>query len=96
MSWNRSDLFIEILRSDLFNKDTEAASPDFNKLVQIYPQNINFNVPAYPYDIQEPKVDWNNGTGTDTSTPSKVYFAATLNVPFLEYRDWETDRKSVV
>lgn len=83
LSWNRSDLFVEILRSDLFNTGTTAAAPDFNKLLQMFPQGINFNVPAYPYDVQEPKVDWNNGEGTDTSTPSKVYFAATLNVPFL-------------
>lgn len=82
-SWNRSDLFIEILRSDLFNTGTTAAAPDFNKLLQMFPQNINFNVPAYPYDVQEPKVNWNNGTGTDVGVPSKVYFAATLNVPFL-------------
>lgn len=83
LSWNRSDLFIEILRSDLFNKGTIAATPDFNKLVQTFPQNVNFKVPAHPYDVQEPKVDWNNGEGTDTATPTKVYFAATLNVPFL-------------
>lgn len=83
LSWNRSDLFIEILRSDLFNKDTIAAAPDFNKLVQVFPQNVNSNVPAYPYDVQAPTVNWNNGEGADTSTPSKVYFAATLNVPFL-------------
>lgn len=83
LSWNRSDLFIEILRSDLFNTGTMAAAPDFNRLEQMFPQNINFNVPAYPYDIQEPKVDWNNGTGTDTNIPTKVFFAATLNVPFL-------------
>lgn len=83
LSWNRSDLFIEILRSDLFNTGTEAAAPDFNKLVQTFPENVNFNVPAYPYDVQEPKVDWNNGTGTDTNVPSKVFFTATLNVPFL-------------
>ena len=83
LSWNRSDLFIEILRSDLFNKGTEAATPDFNKLLQMFPQNIDVNVPAYPYDVQEPKVNWNNGEGTDTATPSKVYFAATMNVPFL-------------
>ena len=83
LSWNRSDLFIEILRSDLFNTGTEAAAPDFNKLVQIFPQNVNSNVPAYPYDVQAPTVNWNNGEGADTATPSKVYFAATLNVPFL-------------
>lgn len=83
LSWNRSDLFVEILRSDLFNKDTTAAAPDFTRLVQIYPESTNFNVPAYPYNVQEPKVDWNNGTGTDANIPSKVYFAATLNVPFL-------------
>lgn len=83
LSWNRSDLFVEILRSDLFNTGTIAAAPDFNKLVQMFPENINFNVPAYPYGVQEPTVDWNNGTGTDTNVPSKVYFAATLNVPFL-------------
>lgn len=83
LSWNRSDLFVEILRSDLFNTDTSAASPDFSKLVQVFPEAVNFNVPAYPYDVEEPKVDWNNGTGTDTNVPSKVYFAATLNVPFL-------------
>lgn len=83
LSWNRSDLFVEILRSDLFNTGTTAAAPNFNKLVQMFPQNLNFSVPAYPYDVQEPKVDWNNGEGTDTATPSKVYFAATLNVPFL-------------
>uniref|UniRef100_UPI004028A2B1 hypothetical protein n=1 Tax=Bacteroides uniformis TaxID=820 RepID=UPI004028A2B1 len=41
LSWNRSDLFIEILRSDLFNTDTTAAAPDFNKLVQTFPQNVN-------------------------------------------------------
>ena len=83
LSWNRSDLFIEILRSDLFNTGTIAAAPDFNSLVQTFPQNVNFNVPASPYSIQEPKVNWNNGEGADASTPSKVYFAATLNVPFL-------------
>lgn len=83
LSWNRSDLFVEILRSDLFNTDTMAATPDFTRLVQMFPQGINFNVPAYPYDVQEPKVNWNNGTGTDTAVPSKVYFDATLNVPFL-------------
>lgn len=83
LSWNRSDLFIEILRSDLFNQDTTAPVPDFNNMLQMFPQAINFNVPAYPYDVQEPTVDWNNGTGTDTSVPSKVYFAATLSVPFL-------------
>lgn len=83
LSWNRSDLFVEILRSDLFNKDTIAPAPDFNKLVQMFPQAINFNVPAYPYDVQTPTVDWNNGAGDDTSVPSKVYFAAKLSVPFL-------------
>lgn len=83
LSWNRSDLFVEILRSDLFNPDTIAAAPDFNKMVQTFPQNVNFNVPASPYDVQEPKIDWNSGTGTDTNVPSKVYFAVTLNVPFL-------------
>ncbi len=83
LSWNRSDLFVEILRSDLFNTDTIAAAPDFTKLVQMFPQAINFNVPAHPYDVEAPKVDWNNGTGSDTNVPSKVYFAATLNVPFL-------------
>ena len=83
LSLNRSDLFIEILRSDLFNKGTEAVAPDFNKLVQTFPQNVNSKVPAYPYNVQEPKVDWNNGEGTDAATPSKVYFTATLNVPFL-------------
>lgn len=83
LSWNRSDLFVEILRSDLFNPDTMAAAPDFNRLVQTFPQNINANVPANAYDVQAPTVDWNNGKGTDTATPVKVYFAATLNVPFL-------------
>lgn len=83
LSWNRSDLFIEILRSDLFNTGTIATAPDFNKLIQVFPENVNFNVPASPYDVQEPKVDWNNGEGTEANTPSKVYFAATLNVPFL-------------
>lgn len=83
LSWNRSDLFIEILRSDLFNDGTEAATPDFNKLLQMFPQNVDVSVPAYPYDVQAPKVDWNNGEGADAATPSKVYFAATLNVPFL-------------
>lgn len=83
LSWNRSDLFIEILRSDLFNKDTIAAAPDFLKMAQMFPQALHCSVPAYPYDIEKPKVDWNNGTGADSSTPSKVYFAATLNVPFL-------------
>lgn len=82
-SWNRSDLFMEILRSDLFNPDTIASAPDFTKMVQKFPQEVNFNIPAYPYDVQEPKVDWNNGTGTDANVPVKVYFAATLNVPFL-------------
>lgn len=83
LSWNRSDLFVEILRSDLFNKDTIAPSPDFTKMIQLFPQSINFNVPAYPYDVQKPTVNWNNGTGADAKVPSKVYFAATLNVPFL-------------
>lgn len=83
LSWNRSDLFVEILRSDLFNKDTIAAAPDFTKMAQMYPEAVDFNVPAYPYDVQEPKIDWNNGVGTDTNVPAKVYFSATLNVPFL-------------
>lgn len=83
LSWNRSDLFVEILRSDLFNKDTTAANPDFSKMPQMFPQSLNFNVPASSRDVQEPKVDWNNGTGTDATTPSKVYFSATLNVPFV-------------
>ena len=83
LSWNRSDLFVEILRSDLFNKDTIAPSPDFTKMVQMFPQSLNFNVPAYSYDVQQPTVNWNNGEGADTSVPSKVYFAATLSVPFL-------------
>lgn len=83
LSWNRSDLFIEILRSDLFNTGTIAAAPDFNKMPQIFPQNMDTMVPAYPYDVEKPSVDWSNGEGTDTSTPSLVYFAATYNVPFL-------------
>lgn len=83
LSWNRSDLFVEILRSDLFNEDTTAAAPDFNKMIQMFPEAMNFNVPANPYNVQEPKVDWNNGSGTDTNVPAKVYFSATLNVPFL-------------
>ena len=37
-------MFIEILRSDLFNKGTIAAAPDFNMLVQMFPQNVNSNV----------------------------------------------------
>lgn len=83
LSWNRSDLFVEILRSDLFNQDTIAPTPDFTKMVQMFPQAINFNVPAYPFDVQKPTVNWNNGVGPDTQVPSKVYFAATLQVPFL-------------
>ena len=83
LSWNRSDLFVEILRSDLFNTGTLAAAPDFNKLVQTFPENVNANVPASPYCVKEPTVDWNNGEGVDSATPSKVHFAATLNVPFL-------------
>ena len=83
LSWNRADLFVEILRSDLFNENTIASAPDFTKMPQMFPQSVNFNVPAYPYDIQEPEVDWNNGAGTGTSVPSNVYFSATLNVPFL-------------
>lgn len=83
LSWNRSDLFVEILRSDLFNSGTEAAAPNFNKLSQTFPQNVNYMVPASPYDVQKPTVDWNNGEGTDVGVPLKVYFAATLNVPFL-------------
>lgn len=83
LSWNRSDLFVEILRSDLFNENTSAAAPDFTQMPQSFPEALNFSVPAYPYDVQEPTVDWNNGTGTDTNVPSKVYFSATLNVPFL-------------
>lgn len=88
LSWNRSDLFVEILRSDLFNEGTIAASPDFSRMAQMFPQAINFNVPAYAYDVQEPKVNWNNGTGTDTNVPAKVYFAATLNVPFWQRILW--------
>lgn len=83
LSWNRSDLFVEILRSDLFNKDTIAANPVFSKMPQVFPEALNFKVPASAYDVQEPKVDWNNGTGTDVNVPTKVYFAASLNVPFL-------------
>lgn len=83
LSWNRSDLFVEILRSDLFNDNTTAASPNFIQMSQAFPESLNAKVPASPYDVQEPTVDWNNGTGTDTNVPSKVYFSATLNVPFL-------------
>ena len=83
LSWNRSDLFVEILRSDLFNTGTMAANPDFNKMPQMFPQNMDCAVPAYPYDVQKPVTDWNNGEGTDTNVPTKVYFSATLNVPFL-------------
>ena len=83
LSWNRSDLFVEILRSDLFNNATTAAAPDFVKMPQTFPEAVNFKVPAYPFDVKEPAVDWNNGTGTDANIPTKVYFAATLNVPFL-------------
>ena len=83
LSWNRSDLFVEILRSDLFNTGTIAPTPDFNKMIQMFLQGIKANVPASPYDVQAPTVDWNNGEGTDTNVPNKVYFAATLNVPFL-------------
>lgn len=83
LSWNRSDLFVEILRSDLFNTGTIAPTPDFNKMIQMFPQGIKVNVPAFPYDVQAPTVDWNNGEGTDTNVPNKVYFSATLNVPFL-------------
>ena len=83
LSWNRSDLFIEILRSDLFNTGTIAPTPDFNKMIQMFPQGIKSNVPASPYVVLAPTVDWNNGEGTDTNVPNKVYFAATLNVPFL-------------
>lgn len=83
LSWNRSDLFVEILRSDLFNKGTIAAAPDFNKMIQMFPQGVKANIPAYPYDVEAPKVDWNNGEGTDANVPNKVYFSATLNVPFL-------------
>lgn len=83
LSWNRSDLFVEILRSDLFNPNTIASAPDFTKMPQMFPQAINFNVPAHPYDVQKPATNWDNGTGTDTNIPTKVYFAATLNVPFL-------------
>lgn len=83
LTWDRSDLFVEILRSDLFNKDTIAATPDFLMMIQKFPQALYFKVPAYPYDVREPEVDWNNGSGTDTNTPTEVYFAATLNVPFL-------------
>ena len=67
----------------MFNKDTIAAAPDFTKLIQMFPQEVNFNVPAYPFNIKAPTIDWNNGKGADANAPSKVYFAATLNVPFL-------------
>lgn len=83
LSWNRSDLFVEILRSDLFNTGTIAPDPDFNKMIQMFPQGIKSNVPASPYDVLAPTVDWNNGEGPDTNVPNKVYFAATLNVPFV-------------
>lgn len=83
LTWNRSDLFVEILRSDLFNTGTLAAAPDFNKMLPMFPENINVNVPAYSYNVKAPEVDWNNGKGTDAGAPVKVYFAATLNVPFL-------------
>lgn len=88
LSWNRSDLFIEILRSDLFNKGTLASTPDFNKMIQMFPQGIKSNIPAYPYDVVAPEVDWNDGEGTDANVPSKVYFAATLNVPFWQRILW--------
>lgn len=83
LSWNRSDLFIEILRSDLFNTGTIAATPDFNKMIQIFPENVETKVPAYAYSVQAPKVDWNDGKGDGTNIPSSVYFSATYNVPFL-------------
>lgn len=83
LSWNRSDLFVEILRSDLFNPNTIASTPDFTSMVQMFPQGINFKVPASYYNVKAPTVDWNNGTGAEANVPSKVYFAATLQVPFL-------------
>lgn len=83
LSWNRSDLFVEILRSDLFNENTIAANPDFSYMPQMFPEALDFKVPAYPYDVAEPDVDWNNGVGDNANVPSKVYFSATLNVPFL-------------
>lgn len=83
LSWNRSDLFVEILRSDLFNENTTAAHPNFMSMLQMFPQALSFNVPASPYDVQAPTVDWNNGQGSNANVPSKVYFSATLNVPFL-------------
>lgn len=83
LSWNRSDLFVEILRSDLFNEDTSAVNPDFTRMVQTFPQAVDFRVPAHPYDVKAPEVNWNNGKGTDANSPVKVYFDATLNVPFL-------------
>lgn len=83
LTWDRSDLFVEILRSDLFNKDTIAPTPDFLKMIPMFPQAMNCKFPAYPYNVKEPTVDWNNGTGSGTSTPVNVYFSGTLNVPFL-------------
>lgn len=57
-------------------------------MIQMFPQAMNCNIPAYPYDVQEPNVDWNNGTGPDTNVPSKVYFASTLQVPFWQRILW--------
>ena len=77
-SFNRSDLIVEILRSDLFNENTSAADPDWSMMVPTQSNNISLKVPANWNLIVEPKEDWDSGKATDALVPNKVYFLGSL------------------
>lgn len=82
-TFNRSDLFVEILRSDLFNKDTSAADPVWSRMSQTFPRNVDVKVPANWNLIVEPEEDWNSGEGPHAGVPNKVYFLGSLNNYFV-------------
>lgn len=83
LSFNRSDLFVEILRSDLFNKDTQAAEPVWATMLPTYPASVHIKVPANWNLLVEPKEDWDSGAAADALTPNKVYFQGSLNNYFV-------------
>lgn len=82
-SFNRSDLFVEILRSDLFNKDTLAVDPNWSSMPRSFPNQASLKVPANWNITTAPTVDWNSGTGDSANIPNKVYFLGSLNNYFV-------------
>ena len=72
LSWNRSDLFVEILRSDLFNKDTLAAAPDFTKMIQMWPQALNFIVVYRDWETDRKSTRLNSSHRSLSRMPSSA------------------------